>query len=90
MFSLAGIPPFPGFVAKFLIFKNVMAAEAPTCAKQRAPALGRAPLLSPAIPRLPGMIDASEWQADGLRCPGLLATLASTLLLRRKLRISPH
>ena len=26
MFSLAGIPPFPGFVAKFLIFKNVMAA----------------------------------------------------------------
>lgn len=24
--SLAGIPPFPGFVAKFLIFKNVMAA----------------------------------------------------------------
>jgi NADH-quinone oxidoreductase subunit N len=26
MFSLAGIPPFPGFVAKFLIFKNVIAA----------------------------------------------------------------
>ncbi len=26
MFSLAGIPPFPGFVAKFLIFTNVMAA----------------------------------------------------------------
>jgi NADH-quinone oxidoreductase subunit N len=26
MFSLAGIPPFPGFVAKFLIFKNVMSA----------------------------------------------------------------
>jgi len=26
MFSLAGIPPFPGFIAKFLIFKNVMAA----------------------------------------------------------------
>jgi NADH-quinone oxidoreductase subunit N len=26
MFSLAGIPPFPGFVAKFLIFRNVMAA----------------------------------------------------------------
>ncbi len=24
--SLAGIPPFPGFVATFLIFKNVMAA----------------------------------------------------------------
>jgi NADH-quinone oxidoreductase subunit N len=24
--SLAGIPPFPGFVAKFLIFKNVIAA----------------------------------------------------------------
>ena len=26
MLSLAGIPPFPGFVAKFLIFMNVMAA----------------------------------------------------------------
>ncbi|MDQ6612467.1 MAG: NADH-quinone oxidoreductase subunit N, partial [Gemmatimonadota bacterium] len=26
MFSLAGLPPFPGFVAKFLIFRNVMAA----------------------------------------------------------------
>jgi len=26
LFSLAGIPPFPGFVAKFLIFSNVMAA----------------------------------------------------------------
>jgi NADH-quinone oxidoreductase subunit N len=26
MLSLAGVPPFPGFVAKFLIFKNVMAA----------------------------------------------------------------
>ena len=26
MFSLAGIPPFPGFIAKFLIFKNVIAA----------------------------------------------------------------
>jgi NADH-quinone oxidoreductase subunit N len=26
MFSLAGIPPFPGFVAKFLIFRNVMMA----------------------------------------------------------------
>jgi len=26
MLSLAGIPPFPGFVAKFLIFSNVMAA----------------------------------------------------------------
>ena len=26
MLSLAGIPPFPGFVAKFLVFKNVMAA----------------------------------------------------------------
>jgi len=24
--SLAGIPPFPGFIAKFLIFRNVMAA----------------------------------------------------------------
>jgi NADH-quinone oxidoreductase subunit N len=26
MLSLAGIPPFPGFIAKFLIFKNVIAA----------------------------------------------------------------
>jgi NADH-quinone oxidoreductase subunit N len=26
MLSLAGVPPFPGFVAKFLIFRNVMAA----------------------------------------------------------------
>ena len=26
MLSLAGVPPFPGFVAKFLIFKNVIAA----------------------------------------------------------------
>ena len=26
MLSLAGIPPLPGFVAKFLIFKNVISA----------------------------------------------------------------
>jgi NADH-quinone oxidoreductase subunit N len=29
MLSLAGIPPLPGFVAKFLIFKNVIAAGYP-------------------------------------------------------------
>ena len=29
MLSLAGIPPFPGFVGKFLIFKNVVAAGHP-------------------------------------------------------------
>lgn len=32
MLSLAGLPPFPGFVAKFLIFKNVLAAGHPTYA----------------------------------------------------------
>jgi len=32
MLSLAGIPPFPGFVAKFLIFRNVMAAGLTTYA----------------------------------------------------------
>ena len=32
MLSLAGIPPFPGFVAKFLIFKNVMSAGLTTYA----------------------------------------------------------
>ena len=26
MLSLAGLPPFPGFIAKFLIFKNAIAA----------------------------------------------------------------
>jgi NADH-quinone oxidoreductase subunit N len=26
MLSLAGLPPFPGFIAKFLVFKNVIAA----------------------------------------------------------------
>jgi NADH-quinone oxidoreductase subunit N len=26
MLSLAGLPPLPGFVAKFLVFKNVLAA----------------------------------------------------------------
>jgi NADH-quinone oxidoreductase subunit N len=26
MLSLAGLPPFPGFIAKFMIFRNVMAA----------------------------------------------------------------
>ena len=32
MLSLAGIPPFPGFVAKFLVFKNVVAAGYPVYA----------------------------------------------------------
>lgn len=32
MFSLAGIPPLPGFVAKFLVFKNVLAAGHTTLA----------------------------------------------------------
>ena len=32
MLSLAGIPPLPGFVAKFLIFKNVIAAGYPVYA----------------------------------------------------------
>jgi NADH-quinone oxidoreductase subunit N len=32
MLSLAGIPPFPGFVAKFLIFRNVVAAGYTTVA----------------------------------------------------------
>jgi NADH-quinone oxidoreductase subunit N len=32
MLSLAGIPPFPGFVAKFLIFRNVVAAGYTTAA----------------------------------------------------------
>jgi NADH-quinone oxidoreductase subunit N len=26
MLSLAGLPPFPGFVAKFLVFRNAVAA----------------------------------------------------------------
>lgn len=32
MLSLAGVPPFPGFVAKFLIFRNVVAAGHPAVA----------------------------------------------------------
>ena len=32
MLSLAGIPPFPGFFAKFYIFKNVIAAGHPILA----------------------------------------------------------
>lgn len=32
MLSLAGLPPFPGFVGKFLIFKNVLAAGHPVYA----------------------------------------------------------
>lgn len=29
MLSLAGLPPFPGFVGKFLIFRNVVAVGTP-------------------------------------------------------------
>ena len=85
MLSLAGIPPFPGFVAKFLIFKNVMAAGYTTYA-----VLGLVGSYLGIYFYLrviqymfmsPGAADAGRGQQRAAIAAGLLCLLPSMLLL---------
>jgi NADH-quinone oxidoreductase subunit N len=85
MLSLAGIPPFPGFVAKFLIFKNVIAAGWTTYAVLGLVGsyLGIYFYLR-VIQYLfmsPGAADAGRGQQRAAIAAGLLCLLPSMLLL---------